>query len=253
MKKKLRLGALILVLISFNIVVAKSAALSEESITLAFDEVEETENLTYDKETNDVYVTEDLERLTVTKNELEEKPAEIESKFEGDSNDLAVEGVSTLNEEKGGESEDLKTQDDTSSKRYYDVPLSKDEQDYIYDCSERFSIPVQLILAVIEVESKFDPNCRSATKDSGLMQINDCNKKFLSDNYDINDLFDPYQNILAGCIFLSRAGAADTQLNQVLMIYNMGYSRAEKAWKSGVYSTKYTKEVLEIYEYYNSL
>ena len=73
MKKKLRLGALILVLISFNIVVAKSAALSEESITLAFDEVEETETLTYDKETNDVYVTKDSERLTVTKNELEEK------------------------------------------------------------------------------------------------------------------------------------------------------------------------------------
>ena len=64
---------------------------------------------------------------------------------------------------------------------YFDVPLSKDLQDYIFTLCEQNNVPVALIMAMIETESSFRPNIISSTNDYGLMQINSVNHEWLSE------------------------------------------------------------------------
>lgn len=140
---------------------------------------------------------------------------------------------------------------DTSKVVYFDVPLSKEEQDYCYYCSELFNVPVTLIIATIDKESEFNPNARSASNDSGYMQVNDCNLKTLKDKFQITDIFDPYQNILGGTYLLSEnLKAAGGDINPGMMAYNMGLANAKKHWKNGTYSSAYSREVYSLYLMY---
>ena len=57
-------------------------------------------------------------------------------------------------------------------KVYYDCPLDYSLQNYIRGLCERNGIPMSLVIAMIEVESSFQPDAVSGTDDYGLMQIN---------------------------------------------------------------------------------
>lgn len=54
---------------------------------------------------------------------------------------------------------------------YFDVPLSHSLQRYIYEVCADEGIPVTLIIAMIDHESRFNPEAVSTTNDYGLMQI----------------------------------------------------------------------------------
>ena len=64
---------------------------------------------------------------------------------------------------------------------YFDVPLSKELQDYIRNLCDEYGIPIELVIAIIDVESTFRANVVSKTNDYGLMQINKCNHEWLTD------------------------------------------------------------------------
>ena len=134
---------------------------------------------------------------------------------------------------------------------YYDVPLSKELQEYIWLLSQEYEVPCELIYALIETESSFRPNVVSGTNDYGLMQINKINHEWLSDELGISDFLDPEQNILAGCYILSRhLKATDGDIVLALMRYNCGAAGARNLWSQGIYSTRYTDKVMAAYDRY---
>lgn len=134
---------------------------------------------------------------------------------------------------------------------YWDVPLSEDLQDYIRTLCEEYSVPEELILAMIEVESSFRPNVISASGDYGYMQINRCNHEWLTEELGVTDFLDPYQNILCGVYIISgHLEKTESDAAKALMRYNCGATGAWRLWQKGIYSTEYTRKVMSAYEIY---
>lgn len=139
-----------------------------------------------------------------------------------------------------------------TDRKYYEVPLSYSLQDAIYlECDSR-KVPVELVLALIDVESSFNPKLISKTDDYGLMQINTCHKDSLKKSLQITDLLDEKQNIKAGVYMLSWIVNKYSDMNQALMVYNCGEYGAKKLWNKGVYSTNYSKKVIAKIQEINS-
>lgn len=141
--------------------------------------------------------------------------------------------------------ESQKTEEKEKARRvYYDVPLSADLQNFIFsECASR-GVPTDLVIALIGVESDFNPGLISKTNDYGLMQINLCHKEFLEKTLKITNLLDEKQNVQAGVYMLSGIIRQYENDNQALMVYNCGESGAKRLWKSGVYSTAYSRKVI---------
>lgn len=134
---------------------------------------------------------------------------------------------------------------------YYNVPLSKEVQDYIFVLAEEYHADSSLIFALIETESNFEIGLVSRTNDYGLMQINRCNHKRLKEELGVVDFLDPKQNILAGTYMISEHLKANNgDYTKALMCYNMGAYGARKAWAKGITSTSYTRKVFAALEKY---
>lgn len=133
---------------------------------------------------------------------------------------------------------------------YYDCPLSHDLQDYIRELCNENGIPMSLVIAMIDVESSFNPDAISSTDDYGLMQINKCNHGWLREQYGITDVLDPYQNVRGGIIILSQH--YNGNLSNALMSYNLGAGGASELWNEGVYSTSYSRKVISTKEVYDA-
>lgn len=120
-----------------------------------------------------------------------------------------------------------------------DIPLSNELQEYIHQLCEEYNLAYSFIIALIDTESNFNSDVVSATDDYGLMQINACNHK------EGFDYLDPYDNVTMGIEMLSDLAEKYDDVESVLMAYNFGEAGAKKLWKQGVYSTNYTKKVLD--------
>ena len=130
---------------------------------------------------------------------------------------------------------------------YYDINLSKDIQDYLFTECDKMGVDSVLVLALIKTESNFTPDIISGTNDYGLMQINEVNHSWLREKLGTLDFLDAKDNIKAGVYMLSRLKQQD--VNQKLMVYNMGVTQAKTLWDSGIYSTEYTNIVTENMKY----
>ena len=127
--------------------------------------------------------------------------------------------------------------------KYYDCPLSEDLQDYIRTLCEENNVPMDLVIAQIQVESNFKADCVSGTSDYGLMQINKINHGWLKGKYGITDFLDPYDNVLCGIKILAGHLENNESLEKALMSYNMGTAGADKLWKQGIHTTKYVEKI----------
>lgn len=132
-----------------------------------------------------------------------------------------------------------------SSYIIYDVPLSEELQEYTQDVCEEYEVSYPLVVAIMQKESHFDEDAISATKDYGIMQINSGNHEWLEEMLGITDWFDPKQNILAGVYILSQFNGYE-DVHQILMSYNCGPTGAKNLWADGIYSTAYSRAVVEI-------
>ena len=128
---------------------------------------------------------------------------------------------------------------------YFDVPLSAEVQDCIFACCEQYGLWPELVLAVIEVESSYNANAYNGSC-YGLMQIHEVNHPRLMDELGITDFYEPKDNIQAGCYMLSELLAKYGEVHAALMAYNCGERKAAELWDSGVYTTEYTRKVVEI-------
>lgn len=129
---------------------------------------------------------------------------------------------------------------------YYNVPLTKDVQNHIFETCETYNVDPKLVVAIIKTESNFNPDVISKTNDYGLMQINKCNHKWLATELGVCDFTDPFQNITAGVYILSRY-VNKYDITKTAMAYNMGEGGASRAWKKGITSTKYSNKVVNNY------
>lgn len=137
-------------------------------------------------------------------------------------------------------------------KTYYDVPLEPYLQDYIRNLTDAYEYTdMELVLAIMKLESNFKKDIISKTNDYGLMQINEVNHDWLEDNLGLDDILDPLQNIFAGVYIIEQHLAeTDGDIELALMMYNKGVNGAKSYWSRGVYSIPYSEIILKYYEEY---
>lgn len=112
---------------------------------------------------------------------------------------------------------------------------------YTEEIGEMYGICPELIQAVIETESSYNPD---AENDGciGLMQISPKWHKDRMERLGAIDLTDPYSNILVGTDYLmelyeeSREKGYGDDMYYVLMRYNMQSDTAKTLWEAGDYS-----------------
>lgn len=126
---------------------------------------------------------------------------------------------------------------------YYDVPLEHPLQDHLFDLCEEYGVPVEMALAVMEQESRFQADAVSEGGDQGLFQINPTNNDWLQETLGLDDVMEPMQNMEAGIYMLSLFDYEDP--HKRLMAYNCGIGRAKELWEGGVTRTSYSEEVIE--------
>lgn len=136
-----------------------------------------------------------------------------------------------------------------------DCPLDAAVQKEILTMCEENNISYTFVMAVIAVETgdTYRADLVSASNDYGLMQINKCNHSYLSKTLNITDWFDPIQNASAGIYMLTDLFNRYEDRGKVLMCYNMGEGTARKLWNKGIYSSKYSRAVLDKQEELDSL
>lgn len=129
---------------------------------------------------------------------------------------------------------------------YYNVPLSFEQQDTVRASAEEFGVPFSLALAVIEVESSYNPDAVSSDgKSIGAMQIHEVNHKTLKKALGEDELSSLRANTRAGCFLLGAYLEKYGNESMALMAYNLGEGGAGKKWRQGVYETKYSAKVLK--------
>ena len=129
---------------------------------------------------------------------------------------------------------------------YYDIPLSRELQDYIYELSVKYNVPCEVVISVIQQESSYRPKVVGQAGELGYMQIHPINFERLEEELGITDFTDPEQNILCGVYMLSELYDEYDNMIDVLMCYSCGEAGAKRLWDAGVTETEYTKSVGKI-------
>ena len=129
----------------------------------------------------------------------------------------------------------------------YDVPLDAWLQIHIIQICEDYHIDPAIIMAMIERETHFQADRIGDNGQSfGLMQIKIKYHKGRMDRLGIEDLMDPYQNVVVGIDYLGDLLVKYEDIEVALMAYNAGPGGAyEHWWKYGIYSNAYSNGVLE--------
>ncbi len=137
-----------------------------------------------------------------------------------------------------------------------EIPLSKELQKYIFDLCEEKNIDYDLVLSVIKCESNFNINSvgynTNGTYDSGLMQINSCHLKSLEEEYGINDIMNPYQNLLVGINLISNSINNYGEIGG-LVAYNMGTGGYISCLSAGNLNTQYVQKVKQAKDLISSM
>lgn len=133
----------------------------------------------------------------------------------------------------------------TGPYRYFDIPLEKKLQDYIWKLCDEYQVPRTLVYAIIEQESYFDSGKIGDDGASyGLMQVQPYWHEDRMELFDCHDLLDPYQNVRVGIDYLAELIATGKSIDWVLMAYNGGPSYADEMRDAGTIS-EYAKQVLK--------
>jgi soluble lytic murein transglycosylase-like protein len=109
---------------------------------------------------------------------------------------------------------------------------------------ERGSISLPVILAVIEIESKYDRKAKSKKKCKGLMQLSHGTAKIMAKRLGMSkvDLFDTKTNLKLGVGYLAALLQENGSIGKALTIYNMGWANFAKRGKR---VSKYANLVLK--------
>ena len=131
---------------------------------------------------------------------------------------------------------------------FYEVPIDIDLFNHIQGLCSDYDLPIEIVLAVIEVESSYKPDAVSDVGAVGLMQIVPEFHEQRMMKLNCFDLFDPYQNVTVGMNFLAELIADyDGNFHKALTAYNYGQKGAnDKFFGQGTYQSEYSLKVLDI-------
>jgi soluble lytic murein transglycosylase-like protein len=131
------------------------------------------------------------------------------------------------------------------------IPSSKRREAYdphVKGAAEKYRLPEALILAVMAVESNFDPRALSDKGAMGLMQLMPATAKELY----VSDAWDPAQNIEGGARYLRLlANQYSGDLVKTLAAYNAGpeaVRRAGEAVPNIPETREYVRKVVALYQ-----
>lgn len=123
--------------------------------------------------------------------------------------------------------------------------------------AQQFGIPASWVLAVVEVESGFNPDAQNTntngTADRGLMQLNSNTAPWIASQLEIpyqeGMEFDVKTNIQMGTFFLNylyQRSPDKNDIHYIFTAYNRGEAGAE-SWKkaNGTYQTEYSQKVIQ--------
>jgi len=132
--------------------------------------------------------------------------------------------------------------------------ISAEIEKEIINKATAYGIEPAIVMAIVKVESNFDPRACNPTDPSyGLMQITPAlayDYKLISDyknltNYRIELIYDIKNNLDVGCWFLSRL-LKKYPFDQAIQSYNVG----ERGYYLGRRNPVYLEKVKKEYEYY---
>jgi soluble lytic murein transglycosylase-like protein len=122
---------------------------------------------------------------------------------------------------------------------------------HIREAAALYQIPVELVRAVIKVESDFDPRALSPANARGLMQL----IPETAERMFVRDIFDPRQNIFGGTRFLRvLANTFNGDIVLTLASYNAGEGAVMRYGGVPPYpeTQEYVSKVLSFYRQYRS-
>ena len=117
--------------------------------------------------------------------------------------------------------------------------------DIIQEAAEAYGVPFAFVKAVIRVESHFNPHAISPVGAQGLMQL----MPFVADSLNVEDAFDPRQNIFGGAKLLrSLIDRYDGDINLILAAYNAGDGAVRRY--DGIPYPQTRRYVASVYHWY---
>ena len=133
-----------------------------------------------------------------------------------------------------------------SGKIWESEDLSAELQQYAKTKADEIDFPYQVFMAMMWKESHYKSDIVSKTGDYGLCQINKTNFTWLKKACGITDFMDPKQSIDASIYMISAIMKSYklTDPTVILMYYNLGPKGAQSYISKGVYSTAYSKEIM---------
>jgi soluble lytic murein transglycosylase-like protein len=123
---------------------------------------------------------------------------------------------------------------------------------YIREAATLYQIPVELVRAVIKVESDYDPRAVSRTGALGLMQL----MPDTAERMQVRDIYDPRENIMGGTRYLRvLANMFNGDLTLTLAGYNAGENAVMRFGGLPPYdeTNDYVVRVLQYYRRYREI
>ena len=142
------------------------------------------------------------------------------------------------------------------------IAYPKKYMDVVIRYSNEFSVPSELILATIKVESNFKTDALSSAGAVGLMQMlpSTCEwlAKSLGDDYDPSMLYDPETNIRYGTYYLQYLYSRFGSWEKASIAYNWGEGNfsnflEENGYTEGDYSSIPVRETRNYVEKINKI
>jgi len=125
-----------------------------------------------------------------------------------------------------------------------DIPLGANVQREIFYLCKDAGVPFEVIMGLAYTESHFQPDVISRTRDHGMMQINECNHRWLRDK-GITDFYDPVQSVQAALLILGPLWEKNGP-HGALMAYQYGEAGARaKGWVSSPHSRQVLTQASE--------
>lgn len=138
---------------------------------------------------------------------------------------------------------------------YYELPeeyadagyLPEKMQIYIRCLCKQYDVPYALVLALIEHESEYVFDAVGDGGNSkGYMQVYEAYHTDRMERLGVNDLMNPYHNVLVGIDFLSYLLEKYGTVQDALAAYNYGETGArEHLWNNGIYVYSYNREIMQ--------
>lgn len=120
-------------------------------------------------------------------------------------------------------------------------------QQFIYIICQQNGVDYALALAIIEVESRYKWDAYCSEGSQGYMQVNIKWHEDRMDKLNVDNVENPYFNIMVAVDYLAELqGRFDTEA-EVLTAYNYGVTGAYKhVWNKGLTETEYSKAVQQV-------